>query len=120
MRTDFVGINSMATSPLETMACPVVPAGMFALATTADVVTGATMVVPEDACLLAPSTLAYAIALPAMNKITPIITNMSVCFFTGPSPSQQPDNVRWLVARRARCWLAWRVRREGCDVHRSF
>ena len=59
---------------------------MFALATTADVVTGATMVVPDDACLLAPSTLAYAIALPAMNRITPIITNMSVCFFTETFP----------------------------------
>jgi hypothetical protein len=25
-----------------------------------------------------------------MNRITPIRTNMSVCFFTEPSPSRQP------------------------------
>ena len=36
----FVGMGSMATRLLETIDCPVVPAGMFALATTTDVVTG--------------------------------------------------------------------------------
>ena len=109
----------MATSPLETMAWPVVPAGMFALATTADVVTGATTSVPDPACLLAPSTLAYAMALPAMNRITPIMTNMSVCFFTEPSPSQQTDNVRRILTSPRRRFR-WRVRREGGEVHRSF
>jgi hypothetical protein len=62
------------------MACPVVPAGMLLLATTAVVVDGATVEPPPF--FDAPSTLAYAIALPAMNKITPIKTNMIVCFFT--------------------------------------
>src|SRR5271155_6278853 len=76
----------MATRPLETISCPVVPAGMLLLATTADVLTGACTFVPDPACLLAPSTLAYAIALPAMNRITPIKTNISVCFFTEDSP----------------------------------
>ena len=88
---DLVGISSMATSPLEIMVCPVVPAGMLDFATTADVVTGATTVVPEPACLLAPSTLAYAMALPATNSSTPIMTSMSVCLFTEPSPSQPTD-----------------------------
>jgi hypothetical protein len=37
-------------------------------------------------CFVADSTLAYAIAPPAMNRITPITTNMSVCFFTGLPP----------------------------------
>ena len=83
---DLVGMSSMATIPLETMAWPVVPAGMSVLATTADVLTGAAMFVPDDACLLAPSTLANAIALPAMNRITPIMTNMAVCFFTALPP----------------------------------
>ena len=52
---------------------------------------GACTLAPEPACLLAPWTLAYAIALPAMNKITPIITNISVCLFTERSPSQAED-----------------------------
>ena len=82
----LVGISSMATRPLETISCPVVPAGMALLATTADVLTGACTFVPDPACLLAPSTLAYAIALPATNRITPIKTNISVCFFTEDSP----------------------------------
>ena len=34
----------------------------------------------------APCTLAYAIALPAMNRITPISTNIIVCFFTELPP----------------------------------
>ena len=77
----------MATRPLETISCPVVPAGMVPLATTADVLTGACTFVPDPACLLtAPSTLAYGIALPATNRITPIKTNISVCFFTEDSP----------------------------------
>ncbi len=42
----------MATSPLETMDWPVVPAGISALATTTEVVAGATAFVP-DAALLA-------------------------------------------------------------------
>ena len=102
---DFDGISSRATIPLESMACPVVPAGMSVLATTADILTGAATLAPVDACLLAPSTLANAIALPAMNSMTPIMTSMSVCFFTETSPSQQTDNdpatrdeVRWPLA----------------------
>ena len=47
----------MATSPFEIIDCPVVPAGMFDFATTADVLTGATTLVPDPVCLLAPSTL---------------------------------------------------------------
>ena len=102
---DLVGMSSMATIPLETMAWPVVPAGMSVLATTADVLTGATTFVPDDACLLAPCTLANAIALPAMNKITPIMTSMTVCFFTDTSPSQQADN-GWRSVMQSPCrWL---------------
>ena len=52
---DLVGISSMATSPFETIAWPVVPAGMFDLATTADVLTGATHVRSRPVRLLAPS-----------------------------------------------------------------
>ena len=115
----LVGISSMATSPLEIMVCPVVPAGMLAFATTADVVTGATTVEPEPAFLLAPSTLAYAMALPATNSSTPIMTSMSVCLFTEPSPSQPTATVRSITRCRRR-WLRWRVRREGVEVHRSF
>ena len=83
---DLVGMSSMATRLLDTISAPVVPAGILLLATTADVLTGACTLAPEPACLLAPWTLAYAIALPAMNKITPIITNISVCLFTEHSP----------------------------------
>jgi hypothetical protein len=68
------------------------------LATTADVLTGACTLAPEPACLLAPWTLAYAIALPAMNKITPIITNISVCLFTEHPPSQAKT---WMTRFRA-------------------
>src|SRR3974390_3844315 len=78
---DLAGTSSMATRPSETMACPVVPAGMLLLATTAVVVDGATLE-PFPPFLDAPSTLAYAIALPAMNRITPMMTNMTVCIFT--------------------------------------
>ena len=76
----------MATRPLDTIDWPVVPAGMLLLATTADVVTGAVREPLDPVFLLAPFTLANAIALPAMNRITPITTNMSVCFFTETFP----------------------------------
>src|ERR1700683_1061255 len=83
---DLVGTNSRETMLCETIAEPVVPAGMFFVAMTADVVTGAWTADPP-ACLLAPCTLAYAMALPAMNRIAPMRTSMSVCFFTKHSPS---------------------------------
>ena len=83
---DLVGMSSMATRLLDTISAPVVPAGILPFATTADVLTGACTLVPEPAFLLAPWTLAYAIALPAMNRITPIITNISVCLFTEDFP----------------------------------
>src|ERR1700723_1858711 len=76
---------SMAARLLEMIDCPVVPAGIFALATTTDVVTGATLTL-DPVFLLAPFTLANAIALPATNRITPITTNMSVCRFTETFP----------------------------------
>jgi hypothetical protein len=64
------------------MACPVVPAGMSVVATTAAVVVPGATVEPPPEFFDAPFTLAYAIALPAMNRITPIKTNMTVCLFT--------------------------------------
>ena len=54
---DLVGMSSMATRLPETMDWPVVPAGRFDFATTAAVLTGAT-VVPPPACFVAPCTLA--------------------------------------------------------------
>src|SRR6516165_4245306 len=75
------------------MACPVVPAGMSFLATTA-VVVAEDPVEPLPPCFDAPCTLAYAIALPAMNRITPTNTKMPVCFFTDSPSSQQADSVR--------------------------
>ena len=82
---DFDGIGSMATSPLETIESPVVPAGMFDLATTTEVTLDAT-VLDALVCLLAPSMLANAIPLPATNRRTPITTRMTVCFFTDLLP----------------------------------
>jgi hypothetical protein len=78
---DLAGTSWIATRPPETMACPVVPAGMSDVATTAAVVVPGATVEPFP-FFDAPSTLAYAIALPAMNRITPIKTNMTVCLFT--------------------------------------
>ena len=110
----------MATRLFETIDCPVVPAGILALATTTDVVTGATTLTPDPVFLLAPFTLAKAIALPAMNRMTPITTSMSVCRFTEPSPSQPANTVLQVVTALQARRLRWRVRRDGRNVHRSF
>src|ERR1700722_8707839 len=86
-------MGSMATRLFDTIDCPVVPAGMFAFATTTEVVAGATLTL-DPVFLLAPFTLANAIALPATNRTTPITTNMSVCRFTNTIPPSQPSNTR--------------------------
>src|ERR1700733_7865072 len=100
--------------------CPVVPAGMFALATTTDVVAGATLTL-DPVFLLAPFTLANAMALPATNRMTPITTNMSVCRFTETFPllNRRKPCCSRDGARQARR-LRWRVRRDDGNVHRSF
>src|ERR1700722_9432054 len=84
-------MDSMAARLLEMIDCPVVPAGIFALATTTDVVTGATLTL-DPVFLLAPFTLANAIALPATNRMTPITTNMSVWRFTETFPLRHGDH----------------------------
>jgi hypothetical protein len=83
---------------------------MSFLATTAEVLTGAT-VAPVPALLLAPLTLAYAIALPAMNRITPIITNISVCLFTEDFPLSTDGQLEPPVSGLLPPSLRWRVRR---------
>src|SRR5580692_5310057 len=82
----------MATQPFETMAWPVVPAGMSFVATTADVVVEATVFVPAFVLFEAPRTLAYAMTEPATKRMAAITTSMSVCFFTDRSPLSQPGN----------------------------
>src|SRR5258708_39341012 len=102
------------------MAWPVVPAGMFPLATTADVLTGGTTFDPADACFAAPRTLAYAMALPATNRITPIMTSMSVCFFTEPPPLNGRTTGGHPSHDHAHRRLRWSVRPEGDNVHRPY
>ena len=76
----LAGTDWSATKFSEIICWPVVPVGMFALATTAEMLTGACVVV-EPEFFFAPCTLAYAIALPATKRITPIRTNIIVLLF---------------------------------------
>src|SRR5580658_8138452 len=75
----------MDTRLSDTMLCPVVPAGMLAVATTTGVFTGATVVVP-DWCVEPVTTVANAMAPPATNRTTPITTSTHVCLFTTRHP----------------------------------
>ena len=68
----------------------------------------------------APCTLAYAIALPAMNRITPIRTNIIVCFFTEPSPSRPTDDVRQPVTHRLVAGSVGMYDGNYREVHRTF
>ena len=86
--TSLVGSGSMATKPLDDHRVPRGAGRDVLLGHHDRRHRGRHGIAPLPACLLAPSTLANAMTLPARNRITPIATSMSVCFFTEPSPSQ--------------------------------
>ena len=101
---------------LEIMACPVVPVGISDVATTAEVLTGRLR--RWRVCIL-PRPLHTGVSdrAAATNRITPIRTNISVCFFTEPFPLSSDQ--RRAATRHASFWRSAPLEGTTADGERT-
>ena len=102
---------------LETIAEPVVPAGMFFVAMTADVVTGACDRRTRRRASLAPCTLAYAMALPGNEQNRSNQDEYERLLLHKSFPLSQPRTMCGGRAPVRRRWFRWRVRRESASTY---